>query len=68
MSGTTANLQEGMWISLKDLFYGLMLPSGNDASIVIAENVGALIYLLKGSNTELLSEILYKRDTLRSFI
>ncbi|KRX01851.1 Beta-lactamase/transpeptidase-like protein [Pseudocohnilembus persalinus] len=36
--GTTAKLQEGMFVSILDLFYGLMLPSGNDAAYVLAEN------------------------------
>ena len=33
------NLKEGDVISLKDLLYGLMLRSGNDAAIAIAEGV-----------------------------
>lgn len=32
-------LTEGEQVSLGDLFYGLMLPSGNDAAITIAEGV-----------------------------
>jgi D-alanyl-D-alanine carboxypeptidase len=36
MIGTTANLKSGTWIILKDLLHGIMLPSGNDASYVIA--------------------------------
>jgi D-alanyl-D-alanine carboxypeptidase len=39
--GTTANLQEKMMISLYDLFYALMLPSGNDASLVLAYFLGS---------------------------
>ncbi|MCK5559244.1 MAG: FG-GAP repeat protein [Thermoplasmata archaeon] len=37
--GIFGNLSEGDTLSLKDLLYGLMLPSGNDASVVIAENI-----------------------------
>eukprot|EP00358_Blepharisma_japonicum_P000964 CAMPEP_0202954032 /NCGR_PEP_ID=MMETSP1395-20130829/50007_1 /ASSEMBLY_ACC=CAM_ASM_000871 /TAXON_ID=5961 /ORGANISM="Blepharisma japonicum, Strain Stock R1072" /LENGTH=66 /DNA_ID=CAMNT_0049669145 /DNA_START=238 /DNA_END=435 /DNA_ORIENTATION=- len=37
MSGTSASLQAGDEIKLWDLLHGLMLPSGNDAAIVIAE-------------------------------
>ena len=37
--GIFGNLSEGDTVSLKDLLYGLMLPSGNDASVVIAENI-----------------------------
>lgn len=36
MPGTSAELQAGDIISLKDLLYALMLPSGNDASVAIA--------------------------------
>ncbi len=36
MIGTTANLKSGSWIILKDLLYGAMLPSGNDAAYVLA--------------------------------
>lgn len=42
--GTTANLEEGEWVLVQDLLYGLMLPSGNDAAMVIAENFGCLLY------------------------
>lgn len=42
--GTTSNLRENEWILIKDLFYGLMLPSGNDSSVVLAENFGCLLY------------------------
>lgn len=34
--GTTAQLKPGIEISLEDLFYGMMLPSGNDAAFLIA--------------------------------
>lgn len=43
MCGTSAKLSENTWIQLNDLFYALMLPSGNDAAIVIAENMGYLL-------------------------
>ena len=36
MPGTSADLQAGDLITLHDLLYGLMLPSGNDASVAIA--------------------------------
>jgi D-alanyl-D-alanine carboxypeptidase (penicillin-binding protein 5/6) len=38
-SGSTANLVVGDQIRLKDLLYGLMLPSGDDAAIAIADAV-----------------------------
>lgn len=36
ITGTTANLIKGEIYTLEQLFYGLMLPSGNDASLAIA--------------------------------
>ena len=36
--GTTANLVDGQVLSIWDLLHGLMLPSGNDAAMVLAEN------------------------------
>lgn len=38
--GTTAYIIEGLRYSIYDLLIGLMLPSGNDASLVLAENFG----------------------------
>jgi serine-type D-Ala-D-Ala carboxypeptidase (penicillin-binding protein 5/6) len=38
--GSTANLRAGETLSVRDLLYGLLLPSGNDASVVIAEHFG----------------------------
>jgi D-alanyl-D-alanine carboxypeptidase len=35
MNGTTADLQENAWMTIEDLLYGLMLPSGNDAATVL---------------------------------
>lgn len=40
MIGTSANLVKDSWLSLKDLLYGMMLPSGNDAALAVAENLG----------------------------
>lgn len=36
---TVMGLQPGMELSLRDLLYGLLLPSGNDAAIAIAEGI-----------------------------
>ena len=36
---STAHLQKGDILSLKDLLYALMLPSGNDSAIAIAEHI-----------------------------
>ncbi|QDT68635.1 D-alanyl-D-alanine carboxypeptidase DacB precursor [Planctomycetes bacterium MalM25] len=40
-SGSTADLREGEQVSAGELLYGLMLPSGNDASVAFAEHFGA---------------------------
>jgi D-alanyl-D-alanine carboxypeptidase len=42
MDGTTAELKPSMEISLEDLFYGMMLPSGNDAAHQIAQIGGTI--------------------------
>ena len=44
MSGTSAELKEGDQLKLIDLLYGLMLPSGNDASFALGEALGCLLY------------------------
>ncbi len=38
--GSSANLHLGDQLTLRDLLYGLMLPSGDDAAIAIADSVG----------------------------
>jgi D-alanyl-D-alanine carboxypeptidase (penicillin-binding protein 5/6) len=38
--GTSARIEEGDRIAAKDLVFGLMLPSGNDAGIALAEHFG----------------------------
>lgn len=39
-SGTHAGLRARDKVSVRDLMYGLMLPSGNDAAIALAEHFG----------------------------
>lgn len=41
--GSSIYLEQGEKISLEDLLYGLMLRSGNDASVAIAEHIGASV-------------------------
>jgi len=41
--GSTMHLAEGETITLHDLLYGLLLNSGNDAAVAIAEHVGGSI-------------------------
>jgi len=45
--GTSANLTEGQCLSIYDLLRGVMLPSGNDAALCLAENFGHLILCAK---------------------
>jgi hypothetical protein len=44
--GTTANLLKNYWISIEDLLYGAMLPSGNDAAYMLAEYIGYFMYVI----------------------
>ena len=41
--GTSIYLSEGENITLRDLLYGLMLASGNDAAVAIAEHIGGSV-------------------------
>jgi len=43
IGGTTAELSTGDTLYLWDLFHGMMLPSGNDAAIAIAEYFGQVV-------------------------
>ena len=38
--GSTAGIRRGESLPVKELLYGLMLPSGNDASVALAEHFG----------------------------
>lgn len=46
MTGTSAFIQAGHSFTALDLLYGLMLPSGNDAALALAENFGISIFQL----------------------
>ena len=41
--GTSANLKAGDELTILDLLYGMMLPSGNDAACALAEHFGAIL-------------------------
>jgi len=43
MTGTSANLTENQRVTIHDLLYGLMLPSGNDAAMTLAEGFTELL-------------------------
>ena len=36
VSGTSAELDPKEWVTVEDLLYGLMLPSGNDSAMALA--------------------------------
>lgn len=44
VGGTSAQLKENDILTVEDLLYGLMLPSGNDAALTLAENFGVYLY------------------------
>lgn len=44
ITGTSADLREGDEVSVHDLLFGLMLPSGNDAAWTLAEYFGKSLY------------------------
>lgn len=43
IQGTSANLKKNDSLSLEQLFYAMLLPSGNDAALVIADYFGSVI-------------------------
>ena len=43
-NGTSAELKIGKYVRIYDLFYGAMLPSGNDAAYLLAEVFGLLLF------------------------
>jgi len=45
--GTSARLEEGDILTALELFYGLMLPSGNDSAMALAESFGLIIAKLE---------------------
>jgi D-alanyl-D-alanine carboxypeptidase (penicillin-binding protein 5/6) len=45
IGGSTVNLKEGKTYKFKDLMYAMMLRSGNDAAIAIAEHIGGSVEL-----------------------
>jgi D-alanyl-D-alanine carboxypeptidase len=44
IGGTSAKLKAGDILTIEQLLYGLMLPSGNDASFVLAQHFGRMVY------------------------
>lgn len=55
--GTSIYLELGEKLSLRDLLYGLMLASGNDAAVAIAEHVGGNVETFCRMMTERAGEL-----------
>jgi len=49
--GSTAGIRMGESLPVKELLYGLMLPSGNDASVALAEHFGGRLRSTRKSRT-----------------
>ena len=43
IQGTSAELIEGDTLSVRELMYGMMLPSGNDAAVALGTHFGGII-------------------------
>ena len=43
MKGTSGRLKSRHYMSIRDLLYGLMLPSGNDCALCLADHFGAIM-------------------------
>jgi D-alanyl-D-alanine carboxypeptidase (penicillin-binding protein 5/6) len=50
--GSTAELRAGEEVSVGELMYGLLLPSGNDASVALAEHFGKRLALGGGEGVD----------------
>ena len=50
VGGSTMGLQAGDIVTYRDLFHGLMLPSGNDAAACLGRSVGNLIATAEGGS------------------
>lgn len=57
VSGTSIYLDLGEQITLRDLLYGLLLASGNDAAIAIAEHIGGSVEAFCAMMTERAAEL-----------
>ncbi|MCL2756622.1 MAG: hypothetical protein FWD43_00890, partial [Coriobacteriia bacterium] len=55
--GTSAGLFEGMKMTLLDMLYCLLLPSGNDAAVCVAENVAGFEAKFVGMMNEKAKEL-----------
>jgi D-alanyl-D-alanine carboxypeptidase (penicillin-binding protein 5/6) len=65
--GSTAGVRAGERLAVSELLYGLLLPSGNDASVALAEHFGArLAGVKKSDEADRVSES--SEDSLSDFV
>lgn len=65
MEGTSANLKIGDELLAIDLLYGLLLPSGNDAGVALAQYFGKFLsYAFVNENSKALKD---GDETIESF-
>ena len=57
--GSTAGIRVDEQISVRNLLYGLLLPSGNDASVALAEHFGAKVWGNSDADTSLSNYALF---------
>ena len=60
--GTTADLRTGYELSMEDLFYGMMLPSGNDAAYQVAQIGGVILKMVRENSID--KSLLYSCEAL----
>jgi len=53
IGGTSAALRGGEWLTVNELLYAMMLPSGNDAALALAENFGCILYFNNNGQSSL---------------
>ena len=51
--GTSANLETGDILTVEQLLYGLMLPSGNDAAFALAQFFGKQLFRRKYTHADI---------------
>lgn len=54
INGTTASLIEGDLLTVNELMYGMMLPSGNDASVALGVHFGGILASSGTKNPEII--------------
>lgn len=50
--GSTAGVRAGETLSVRELMYGLLLPSGNDAAVALAEHFGSRLQLATAASIQ----------------